>query len=77
MFSLSSRACRNVLAGSAAAAVLLLAHAACTAGAHVSGNGSTVMVPNSRHTGAPGRRCDPPPCPRRAVTVSPKGPAQP
>jgi hypothetical protein len=75
MFNRSSHACRGVLAGFAAAAMLLLAHAACAASARVSVTGGTTSATSNRHTGSLARRCEPPPCPRRAVTVSPKGQA--
>jgi len=76
MSNLSSHACRGAFAGLAAAAMLLLAHAACAANARVSGTASTIAAP-SRQTGLPVRRCDPPPCPRRAVTAVPKQGARP
>ncbi len=72
MSKLSFHACRGAFAGLAAAAMVLLAHAACAANARVSGTGSTIAAA-SRHIGSLARRCDPPPCPRRAVTVLPKG----
>ncbi len=73
MFNLSSHTCRGAIAGLAAAAMLLLAHAAYAASAHVPAAGNATTATNSRHTGSLARRCDPPPCPRRAVTVLPKG----
>jgi len=73
MFNSPSHACCGVLAGLAAAAMLLLAHAAYAASAHVPAAGNATTPTNSRHTGPLERRCDPPPYPRRAVTVAPRG----
>jgi hypothetical protein len=73
MFNRSSHAWRGAFAGFLAVATLLLAHAACAASAHVSSTGGTTRATNNRHTGLLARRCEPPPCPRRAVTVVPKG----
>ena len=57
----------GVLAGLAAVAVLLLADAMFAGSAHAGRGAGAANAPRAPHTQTQTRRCDPPPCPVRAV----------